>query len=70
MSDGPIRELAKNWTCDDFVRFVRDLAELVDAFDVQPGSERWKRAELIWERVVELEEAFWPLEGEEAVLAV
>ncbi|KZV68125.1 heme oxygenase-like protein [Peniophora sp. CONT] len=66
----PIRELTKNWVSDDFVRFLNDIAELVDAYDVRPGSERWKRAELIWERVVELEEAFWPLEGEETVLAI
>lgn len=49
---------------------MSDIAELVDAFDVQPGSERWRRAELIWERVVELEEAFWPVEGEETTLTV
>ena len=49
---------------------MTDIAELVDAFDVQPGSERWRRAELIWERVVELEEAFWPVQGEETTLAV
>lgn len=29
--------------------------------DIKPGSEAWIRAEEIWGRVVELEEAFWPL---------
>lgn len=42
-----------------------ELAALVDELDILPGSESWKRAEGIWERVVELEEAFWPIDGEE-----
>ena len=28
--------------------------------DIEEGSEAWVRAEQIWSRVVELEEAFWP----------
>ena len=34
---------------------------------IQPGSSDWLRAEEIWERVIELEEAFWP--GGEAEIA-
>lgn len=64
-----IASLVKNWTNDEFVQFVGDLADIVGAFDVQPGSERWARAEAIYARVMELEEAFWPNEGEEASLA-
>ena len=32
---------------------------------IEEGSEAWVRAEQIWSRVVELEEAFWPVGGEE-----
>lgn len=61
-----VASFAENWTNDEFVRFVNDLADAVDAFNVQPGSPEWDRAEEILARVVELEEAFWPQEGEEA----
>ncbi|KAH9931194.1 heme oxygenase-like protein [Amylocystis lapponica] len=48
-----------------FERFVDDLAELVDSLDIRPGTEAYTRAEQIWLRVVELEEAFWPdVDGE------
>ena len=60
-----VASFAANWTNDEFVRFVNDLADAVDAFNVQPGSPEWFRAEEILARVVELEEAFWPKEGEE-----
>ena len=39
-------------------------------FDVKPGTEAWTRAEEIWARAVELEEAFWPnVENEAEELA-
>lgn len=41
------------------------------SLNIKPGSEAWLRAEEIWGRVVELEEAFWPIGGEElTVLSV
>ncbi|KIK68686.1 hypothetical protein GYMLUDRAFT_237699 [Collybiopsis luxurians FD-317 M1] len=61
---GAILSLAKNWSSPEFITFVNDLAGLVDSLDIQPESTGWKRAEKIWERVVELEAAFWPLEYE------
>ncbi|KAF9444842.1 heme oxygenase-like protein [Macrolepiota fuliginosa MF-IS2] len=54
-----------NWSCPEFIEFVDDLAKLVDDLDIQPNSDTWKRAEVIWARVVELEVDFWPIEGEE-----
>ncbi|EMD35495.1 hypothetical protein CERSUDRAFT_124789 [Gelatoporia subvermispora B] len=66
-----VTALVANWTNEEFVKFVDDLAELVDSVKIAPGSESWFRAEQIWARVVELEEAFWPIGGEEvAVLSV
>ncbi|KAF7794918.1 hypothetical protein EIP86_006061 [Pleurotus ostreatoroseus] len=65
-----VRELAANWTNDEFVDFVNDLADLVNQQNLQPGSSEWARAEEIWARVVELEEAFWPLEKDLALLKV
>lgn len=60
-----IASFAEHWTNEEFVKFVHGLAELVDSFGVEQGSEQWARAEAIWARVVELEEDFWPNEGEE-----
>jgi thiaminase len=59
---------AENWTSPEFEQFVDDLTNLVDGLEIIPGSERWKRAEDIWVRVVELEETFWPEEGEEITM--
>ncbi|KAH7340619.1 heme oxygenase-like protein [Rhizoctonia solani] len=49
-----------NWTSDGFKKFVDDLEKLVDLLGIEPGSDSWRRAETIWNRVVELEEEFWP----------
>ncbi|TFY81883.1 hypothetical protein EWM64_g2126 [Hericium alpestre] len=62
------RAFVANWTNDEFVKFVNDLAGLVNSFDVKPGTERFNRLEMIWLRVVELEEAFWPNAGEELAM--
>ncbi|KAJ7037444.1 heme oxygenase-like protein [Mycena alexandri] len=59
-SDLPVSAFVENWTSQEFVNFVDDLAELSNATDV--GFERGTK---IWERVVELEKEFWPLAGEE-----
>ncbi|EIN08334.1 heme oxygenase-like protein [Punctularia strigosozonata HHB-11173 SS5] len=48
-----------NWTSAEFEAFVRDLADLVDLCDVPLEA-----ASVVWNRVLELEEAFWPEEGE------
>ncbi|CCL99574.1 uncharacterized protein FIBRA_01592 [Fibroporia radiculosa] len=62
-----IAELVSNWTNPEFVAFVDDLADIVNSLEIQPGSSAWLRAEQIWARVVELEEAFWPIGGEELI---
>ncbi|OCH89653.1 heme oxygenase-like protein [Obba rivulosa] len=63
-----VTALVANWTNPEFVRFVDDLADLVDSLNIKPGSDGYYRAEEIWARVVELEEAFWPIGGEEIVV--
>ena len=63
-----VSSFAENWTNAEFEQFVDDLANLVDSLGILPGSEGWKRAEDIWGRVVELEEKFWPEEGEEITM--
>jgi thiaminase len=49
-----------NWSSDEFKKFVDDLEKLVDLLGIEQGSDDWKQAEAIWNRVIELEEAFWP----------
>ena len=63
-----ISSFAENWTSPEFEKFVSELAGLVDGLGIQPGSEGWKRAQVIWARIVELEESFWPEEGEELTM--
>lgn len=62
---GPVAAFMENWTNDEFVRFVDDLADIVNSLGIEPGSSAWRRAEEVWARVVEVEEGFWPEEGEE-----
>ncbi|KAG9089358.1 hypothetical protein FS749_001397 [Ceratobasidium sp. UAMH 11750] len=49
-----------NWTSKEFIKFVDDLEKLVDLMEIQPGTDAWRRAEVVWNRVIELEVAFWP----------
>jgi thiaminase len=63
-----IAALADNWTNAEFVKFVDDLAALVNGLAIEQGTEAWARAEEIWARVVELEIGFWPEEGEEVTM--
>lgn len=44
------------------------LCAMLRSLGLEPGSPSWTRAESIWARVVELEEVFWPLAGEELTL--
>ncbi|GBE83848.1 predicted protein [Sparassis crispa] len=60
-----VSALVANWTNLEFVGFVDDLADVVNSLNIQPGSEACARAEQIWARVIELEESFWPISGEE-----
>ncbi|KAI8976586.1 heme oxygenase-like protein [Trametes punicea] len=60
-----IQQLVENWTCPEFVHFVETLEGLVNRLPIAPGSAAYVRAEEIWARVVELEEAFWPVGGEQ-----
>ncbi|KAH9919846.1 heme oxygenase-like protein [Fomitopsis serialis] len=56
-----VKSLVNNWTNQEFVKFVDELAQIVNSLGIEPGSPAWIRAEAIWARVVELEEAFWPV---------
>jgi formylaminopyrimidine deformylase / aminopyrimidine aminohydrolase len=62
--DSPVLSFATNWSTAEFKRFVDELAVVVDDIYGSLGDDAWKYAENIWERVVELEEKFWP-KGEE-----
>ncbi|KAG9100786.1 hypothetical protein FRC06_003724 [Ceratobasidium sp. 370] len=53
-------EFITNWTSKEFIKFVDDLEKLVDLMEIQPGTDGWRRAESVWNRVIELEVAFWP----------
>ncbi|KAF8636898.1 hypothetical protein AX17_003150 [Amanita inopinata Kibby_2008] len=65
-TNSAVAAFADNWSSPQFVKFVDDLAALVNDLGIQPGTETWKRAEHIWNRVVELEAEFWPEVGEES----
>ncbi|KAI0090311.1 heme oxygenase-like protein [Irpex rosettiformis] len=60
--------LVDNWTNTEFEKFVKDLEDIVNGLGIQPGTEAGNRAEEIWARVIELEAAFWPPEGDIALL--
>ncbi|KAJ7674420.1 heme oxygenase-like protein [Mycena rosella] len=64
-SDSPAATFADNWSSPEFIKFVDDLADLVNASDIE-----WARAEEIWMRVVELEKDFWPSAGEEIQMRI
>ena len=68
-SDSAVATLADNWTNSEFLRFVENIATVVDSYDVQPGSARWEQAVRVWQRVVELEAAFWPDDDEDLIMA-
>lgn len=53
-------EFINNWTSDGFKKFVDDLERLVDLMGIEQGTHNWRRAEAVWNRVIELEESFWP----------
>jgi formylaminopyrimidine deformylase / aminopyrimidine aminohydrolase len=63
-----IETLANNWTIPEFVEFVDELAGIVDALPGLQTAQGRKKAEMIWERVVELEVGFWPEDGDESTL--
>lgn len=65
--EGPLVALADNWSSKEFKGFVDDLAVLVDDIYEGLGPSAWTTATDIWRRIVELEESFWPEEGEEAL---
>ena len=46
----------------------RFLCVVLRSLGIEPGSPAWVRAESIWARVIELEEAFWPVGGEELTM--
>lgn len=66
ISSSPVSSFVANWTSTDFEKFVDGLAELVNELNIPHGSEDWKRGEAIWKRVLELEVAFWPNDGDES----
>ncbi|TFK49117.1 heme oxygenase-like protein [Heliocybe sulcata] len=63
-----VSNFVSNWTNPDFIKFVDDLAELVNDLGITAGTEAWRKSEEVWARVVELEEAFWPVSGEEKTM--
>ncbi|EPQ52199.1 heme oxygenase-like protein [Gloeophyllum trabeum ATCC 11539] len=63
-----VSNFVSNWTNAEFIRFVDDLADLVNELGITAGTDAWKKAEEVWARVVELEEAFWPEKGEEKTM--
>lgn len=66
--DFPLKSFAENWSTPEFKTFVDDLARLVDDIYRHLGEDAKATAERIWERVVELEDSFWPTDGEEITL--
>ncbi|EJD50185.1 heme oxygenase-like protein [Auricularia subglabra TFB-10046 SS5] len=67
--DSAVAVLANNWTCPEFRAFVDQLTDLVDDMWMNGTPSMIGDARLVWERVVELEAAFWPDEHESAARA-
>lgn len=65
VGDVALAAFAHNWSTNEFVEFVDNLARLVDALGIDPSSLAGQQAEAIWDRVVELEYAFWPEDAQE-----
>lgn len=67
-----IRQLTNNWTTPEFEVFVQKLGDLADRHFARhhhrPSYVAISVMESIWARVVELEEMFWPEDGEETHL--
>ena len=67
--DSALKAFATNWSSPEFRAFVdHDLAKLVDDVYRNVREEDRASAERVWERVVELEESFWPRDGEQRIL--
>ncbi|KAJ6627020.1 heme oxygenase-like protein [Mycena sp. CBHHK59/15] len=64
-NSSPLTTFANNWTCSEFMKFVDDLADLVNTLSIDRA-----RAEEIWARTIELEKEFWPSVGEEISMRV
>lgn len=55
-----IEAFAGNWSNTEFVNFVNTLEGLVATLEIPQNSDLWMRCNAVWDRVVELEYAFWP----------
>jgi len=61
-------EFINNWTCDEFVQFVKDLGDIIDqGVEEQVAihgeaikKDLFERAVKVWSAVLSAEEAFWP----------
>ncbi|KAK1920793.1 hypothetical protein DB88DRAFT_501073 [Papiliotrema laurentii] len=58
--EAALRLFVDNWTCDEFVGFVRDCTDVVDGLEIDPDSETGKQAEEVFKRTLWLEQRFWP----------
>ncbi|KAG1816924.1 heme oxygenase-like protein [Suillus variegatus] len=66
------RQLTNNWTRPEFEEFVQNVEALANRHFARRhhghSHSAVRAMESIWERVVELEEMFWPEEGEDTLL--
>lgn len=60
-ADGGVtrKELIPNWSSADFTTFVDEVARLLDE-SFEDGKGDMKRAEELWNQVLDVEEIFWP----------
>lgn len=67
-----VRKLVENWTSAEFEEFVDELERLVDdlgaGFVGDAHADLVRKAQRVWDRVVELEKDFWPEVGEETTM--
>jgi formylaminopyrimidine deformylase / aminopyrimidine aminohydrolase len=68
-ADAVVCKLVENWTSAEFEHFVDELAKLVDDlganFTGEAHADVVRKAQKVWDRVLELEKDFWPEAGEE-----
>jgi thiaminase len=64
MKDGTItalhRELIPNWTSEQFLDFVQNLAFLTDAWAKKLTPNDVELTKNFWSRILALEASFWP----------
>ena len=61
-ADGGVtrKELIPNWSSPDFAKFVDEVEKLLNECFEKEGHGNLKRAEELWDQILNVEQVFWP----------